>query len=58
MKVVNDIEWKLELEEYMVLKKKHTRDAETWTENSDRIYNLVLLHCPPEVEAELQNHSR
>ena len=40
------------------MKAKWTRDAEAWTENSARIYNLVLQHCPPEQEAELQNHSK
>ena len=57
IKVVEDIEWKLDLEEYLVAKKKHTRDAEAWTENSARIYNLVLQHYLLELEAELRNHS-
>ena len=58
IKVVEDIEWKLDLHEYTTLKKKWTREAEAWTENSARVYNLVLRHCPPELEAELQNHSK
>ena len=57
-KVVDDIEWKMTLHEYTSLKARWTRDAEDWTENSARVYNLVLQHCPPEMEAELQNHSK
>ena len=40
MNVVDDIEWELELEKFVLLKKKHTRDAEAWTENSSRVYNM------------------
>ena len=57
IKIVEDIEYNLDLEEYLVGKKKHTRNDEAWTENCARIYNLVLHHCPPELEAQLQNHS-
>ena len=35
--------------------RKYMKD---WAENSARIYHLVLLHCPPGLIAELQNHSR
>ena len=35
--------------------KKQTRD---WTENSARVYHLVLLHCPRGLIAELQNNSK
>ena len=35
--------------------KKQTRN---WVENSARVYHLVLLHCPPGLIAELQNHSK
>ena len=34
--------------------KKYMKD---WAENSARVYHLVLLHCPPGLIAELQNHS-
>ena len=30
---------------------------EAWVENSACVYNLVLGHCPPELRAEMQNHS-
>ena len=30
---------------------------EARVENSARVYNLVLGHCPPELRAEMQNHS-
>ena len=45
--VDDEFGWKLELGEYASKKiewKKQTRD---WTENSGRVYHLVLLHCPP-----------
>ena len=43
VKVVNDLDWRLDLEEYMVAKKKHTRDLEAWTKNRARIYNLLVV---------------
>ena len=57
VKVVDDLEWRLDLEEYLVAKKKYTHYLEAWTENIARIYNWVLQHCPPDLEAELQNSS-
>ena len=57
VKVIGNIEWKMELDKFVLLKKKHTRDTEAWTENSARVYNLVLQHCPLDLEAELQNYS-
>ena len=53
VKVVDDIKWKLVLHEHTVLKTKCTRDAEDWTENSARVYHLVLQHCPTDLEAVL-----
>ena len=41
----------------MMASKKWTRDLEAWTEYSARIFNPVLQHCHPELEAELKNHS-
>ena len=37
---------------------EYRKDKKYLAENSARIYHLVLLHCPPGLIAELQNHSR
>ena len=37
---------------------EYKKDKKDWAENSARIYHLVLIHCPPVLIAELQNHSR
>ena len=47
VRVVEDIDWNLDLHKYMVMKTKWTKDAEDWKENSARVYHLVLTHCPP-----------
>ena len=39
----------------MVIQKKYEKDQDAWIENRARTYNLVLQHCPPDVEAELKN---
>ena len=45
--VDDDIDWKMELSEYMIENQKYQKDTEAWTENSACVYNLVLGHCPP-----------
>ena len=55
--VDDDINWKMELSEWIIKEQKYQKDSEAWTENSARVYNLVLGHCPPELRAEMQNHS-
>ena len=57
LKVDDDINWKMTLSKWAVKCNKWRKDEEAWTENSARVYNLVLTHCPPELEAEMQNHS-
>ena len=56
--VEDELDWKLELAEYTADKMEYRKDMKDWAENSARIYHLVLLHCPPGLIAELQNHSR
>ena len=56
-KLVDDSKWKLYLDILMVVQKKDERDHDAWIENRARTYNLVLKHCPPDVEAELNNQS-
>ena len=56
--VVDDnIDWKMTLSKWIVKEQKYQKDVEAWTENSTRVYNLVLGHCAPELRAEMQNHS-
>ena len=54
-KLVYNAEWKLDLDMFMVVQKKYEKDPDAWIENRARMYNLVLQHCPPDVEAELKN---
>ena len=41
----------------MVVQKKYEKDQDAWVENRTQTYNLVLHHCPPNVEVELKNQS-
>ena len=43
---------------YIIDKKKFVTDTEACKENSARIYNLVLQHCPKDLEAELCIHMK
>ena len=52
---VGDIDYRLTVDEFLDKKKRHDIDEECWAENNARGYNLVLQHCPPELEAELRN---
>ena len=56
--VKDELDWNLELEEYTANNMEYKKDMKDWAENCARIYYLVLLHCPPGLIAELQNHSR
>ena len=56
--VDDEFDWKLELAEYATDKAEWKKQTRNWVENSARVYHLVLLHCPPGLIAELQNHSK
>ena len=56
-KLVDNAEWKIDLDLFRVLQKKYKKDQDTWIENRARTYNLVLQHCLPDVKAELKNQS-
>ena len=58
IEVDDDIDWKITLSEWDVKSNKWRKDEEAWTKNSARVYHLVLQHCPPDLKAELQNHSK
>ena len=45
--VDDDIDWKMTLSEWIVKEQKYQKDVEAWTENSARVYNLVMGHWPP-----------
>ena len=47
----------MDVDEYLEAAKEWKREFTQWTENNARIFNLVLQHCHPEVEAELKNHT-
>ena len=47
----------MDVDEYLEASKEWKRDSTQWTENNARIFNLVLQHCHPAVEAELKNHT-
>ena len=56
-KLVDNAEWKLDLDLFMVVQKKYEKEQDAWIDNRARTYNLVLQHCPPDIEAELRNQS-
>ena len=56
--VEDELNWKLDLAEYTAYNMEYKKDVKDWAENSAQIYHLVLLHCPPGLIAELQNHSK
>ena len=56
-KLVDDAEWKLDLDLLMVVQKKYEKNQDVWIENRARTYNLVLHHFPPDVKVELKNQS-
>ena len=56
--VKDELDWKLELAEYTTDNMEYRKDMKDWAENSARIYHLVLINCPPDLIADIQNHSR
>ena len=54
---MDDYEYKEAWHEYGKDKEQWKKRQRNWTENNARAYHLVLLHCPPGLIAELQNHS-
>ena len=54
-KLVDNAEWKLDLDLFMVVQKNFEKDQDAWIENRARTYNLVLQHCLPDVDADIKN---
>ena len=53
--VMDDINYSDEMDQYKSDKHKSDSRLENWEENDAKGYNLVLQHCPAELEAELKN---
>ena len=56
--VDDEFDWKLETAAFATDKAESKMQTRDWVENSTQVYHLVLLHCPPGLMAELQNHSK
>ena len=52
---MDDIDYSDEMDQQRSNKRKSESSAENWEENDTKGYNLVLQHCPAELEAELKN---
>ena len=55
--IIDEYEFKEAWNEYGKDKEQWKKRQRDWTENNARAYHLVLLHCPPGLITELQNHS-
>ena len=50
----DEFDYKCNMEIYMVIYKKAMRKEEEWETCSAKIYNLLLIHCPPDLEEVLK----
>ena len=50
--------FKMEVEDYIAANKTYNSKKDKWEENRPRAYNLVLQHCPPELETRLTSQAR
>ena len=55
--VMDDIDYSDEMDQQRSNKRKSESSAENWEENDTKGYNLVIQHCPAELEAELKNQN-
>ena len=49
-----EFDYKCDMEIYMVKYKNATHEEEEWETCSSKIYNLLLIHCPPDLEEVLK----
>ena len=49
----DDVEYKMEIEDFIADNKTVQAKKDEWDENKPRAYNLVLQHCPPKLETRL-----
>ena len=57
IKLVDNANLKLDLDLFMVVKKKYKKYQEAWIKKRAWTYILVLQYCPPNVKADLKNQS-
>jgi hypothetical protein len=50
--------FKMEVEDYIAANKTYNSKKDKWEENRPRAYNLVLQHCPPELETRLTSQAK
>ena len=55
IEVMDDIDYSKKMDQYKSNKRKSKYSAENWEDNDAKGYNLVLQHCPAELEARLKN---
>ena len=48
----------MEVEDYIAANKTYNTKKDKWEENRPRAYNLVLQHCPPELETRLTSQAK
>ena len=56
--VLDDADYKLDLNLFVVASKMHLLETQAWKENNARVYTIVLQNCPKDLEAELRNHTK
>ena len=54
----NSSVFKMEVDDYIADSKVYRTKKERWEENRPRTYNLVLQHCPPELEIRLTSQAK
>ena len=56
--VLDDVDYKLDLNLFVVASKTHLLETQAWKDNNACMYNLMLQHCPKYLDAELRNHTK
>ena len=54
----DDPMFKMEVNDYITAMKTYQAKEDKWDENQPRAYNLVLQHCPPELETRLTSQAK
>ena len=53
----DDSEYKMKVGDYLAGMRTHRTKKDKWDENRPRTYDLVLQHCPPELETRLTSQA-
>ena len=56
--VLDNADYKLDIDLFVVASKMRLLETQSCKEKNVRVYNLVLKHCPKDLEAELRNHTK